>query len=336
MVRTDWTAWHLDSAGCRVHLQLRPGRAEAWRAGLVQLPSPALTPCACGRTPSIITDTALAASPLEATEALSGNAPAMLRITRDHHWGEVRRLLNGVLHCVQLAAGRLTLHAAAVGQRERALLLLGGHGAGKTLTSLHLARRGWPILAGDVAVVSVADGPPTLVGGTQAVLARPAGLARHLPEAAGLAQEQRQLTPGEPRVDVSALVPVEDPGDGAPRPLLGLAVLQPGGGVLDRRQPRPAPARRLRGTLSRSSAYQLDREVDPLDLPLRLMEAPRQLRRRLELCRALCAALPTVELMADPGAMAEALRHEAATGGFGALWDAGCHADAEIRVPRGA
>src|SRR6266508_5707730 len=87
--------------------------------------------------------------------------------------------------------------------------------------------------------------------------------------------------------------------DGAPRPLLGLAVLQPGGGVLDRRQPRPAPARRLRGTLSRSSAYQLDREVDPLDLPLRLMEAPRQLRRRLELCRALCAALPTVELMAD-------------------------------------
>lgn len=296
MTRGSWPVWHLDSAGCRLHLALRPGRAESWRTGLRQLPSASLTPCRCPAAPPVVADTDWAASPQEyATDGLT------LQITRDGSWPDVRRLLNGVLHCLQLGRGRLTLHATAVGQGDGAVLLLGGHGVGKTLTSLHLARRGWPVLAGDTAVVNV-DGA-TLVGGTQVVLARPYGLADQLPELARAAR--RELTPGEPRVDVSALVPLADPAERAGRRLLGVVVLQPGDD--DPAVLRMAAARRLRSALYQSSAHQLDREVDALDLPLRLIETPELLRRRITLCRALCDRVPVSEVAAAPRLVAELL-----------------------------
>ncbi|MFI1869384.1 hypothetical protein [Streptomyces jumonjinensis] len=67
--------------------------------------------------------------------------------------GDVRRLLNAHLHLLHLAAECLALHAVAVERDGVAVLLLGGHGAGKSLTALALAERGWRVLAGDVTLL---------------------------------------------------------------------------------------------------------------------------------------------------------------------------------------
>ena len=65
------------------------------------------------------------------------------------------------------------MHSTAVRIAGRAVILLGTWGAGKTMTSLRLARVGARILAGDLAVLT-ADG--MLVGGSRPVLARAEGL----------------------------------------------------------------------------------------------------------------------------------------------------------------
>lgn len=51
---------------------------------------------------------------------------------------DARRWINAHLHCVHLRRDTLSVHGVALAHEGRAVVLLGGHGAGKSLTGLAL------------------------------------------------------------------------------------------------------------------------------------------------------------------------------------------------------
>ncbi|MEU9887570.1 hypothetical protein [Sphaerisporangium sp. NPDC051011] len=193
---------------------------------------------------------------------------------------DARRLINAHLHVIHVAAGTVPVHAVAV-QRPGAgaVLLLGGHGAGKTLVGVALALRGWQWLAGDVALVDVpAEGGPVVRGGTSAVLGRRDPLRRWFPEldlpeeGPGVVdlRQQRALQPAPVSVPVVAAVLVDVDGDPARRAALER---------LDRHT--VATAWLL------ASGHLLERLLDEGEQPLRLLEDEMALRRRIRCVRAL-------------------------------------------------
>jgi hypothetical protein len=91
-------------------------------------------------------------------------------------------VINAQLHVHQLRVGRLSVHSVALARSGRAVLLLGEHGAGKSLVGLALVERGWDVVAGDVALVGVGEQGeqrPVVLGGTRAYLVRAGALQRY-------------------------------------------------------------------------------------------------------------------------------------------------------------
>ncbi|MEV7470135.1 hypothetical protein AB0O20_27070 [Streptomyces kronopolitis] len=138
----------------------------------------------------------------------AGAGPVTVRLSAGVADGDARRVLNAHLHLLHLSHSTLCVHAVAV-QRPgdgRVAVLLGGHGAGKTLAALALARRGWRVLAGDVALVECSSpgGHPRVLGGTTAFLARRGPTRRWFPDL-------ELAAVGPDRVDLSLLPAMWEP-----------------------------------------------------------------------------------------------------------------------------
>ncbi|MCC9309166.1 hypothetical protein LN042_19105 [Kitasatospora sp. RB6PN24] len=206
--------------------------------------------------------------------------------------GDVRRCVNAQLHVLHLAHGALCVHAVALQHPGGggAVLLLGGHGAGKSLVALALAGRGWQVLAGDVAVVDCGRGQdrPLVVGGTSAFIVRRAPVRRWFPglqlPADGPARLdlaacggllERQMAPWSP-VTVVAAVVVDVDGDP-----------QAGNGVLNELDTHTAA-----NVWWRASGHLLDRLLDDGEQALRRLEDVAGSRRRLAQVRRLAEYLP--------------------------------------------
>jgi len=97
---------------------------------------------------------------------------ARLRLPETVAAADARRWINAHLRGAHLRQGTLGVHGVALVREGRAVVLLGGHGAGKSLTGLALMRgyQWWPV-AGDTALVQVND-RPRVIGGTSAYLVR--------------------------------------------------------------------------------------------------------------------------------------------------------------------
>ncbi|MFC7640264.1 hypothetical protein ACFQX6_03905 [Streptosporangium lutulentum] len=197
---------------------------------------------------------------------------------------DARRLINAHLHVVHVGAGTVPVHAVTMYRPETgAVLLLGGHGAGKTLVGVALASRGWQWLAGDVTLVDVpAEGGPAVRGGTTAVLGRRAPLRRWFPEldlpdtgpdVVDLHQ-QRVLRLAPVRVPVVTAVLVDVDGDPATH------------GVLERLDRHTAATAWLV-----ASGHLLERILNEGEQPLRLLEDETTLRRRIRYVHTLAGSV---------------------------------------------
>ncbi|SFK20019.1 hypothetical protein SAMN05216275_11998 [Streptosporangium canum] len=215
--------------------------------------------------------------------------------------GDARRLINAHLHVLHLTRGTVCVHAVAMCRPGgAAVLLLGGHGSGKTLTGLALAARGWNWLAGDVTLVDVAsDGGPTVRGGTSAVLGRRASVRRWFPEL-GLPEEGAEVVDlcrsgplplaAPTRLPVAGAVLVDVDGD----PLAA-------GGTMERVDRHTAATVWLH-----ASGHLLDRVLDSGEQPLRLLETGPAQRQRIRYVHTLTGR---VGLYAARGAPAEIAAH---------------------------
>ncbi|OLT26851.1 hypothetical protein BJF83_20265 [Nocardiopsis sp. CNR-923] len=214
---------------------------------------------------------------------------------------DTRRSLNAGLHRLHLGHDTLCVHAGALRRPDGdgAALLLGGHGAGKTLVTAALALREWRVLAGDVALVDVAaSGQASVRGGTGAFLARRGPLRRWFPDIGvgdgadtgkvDLRSRFAHETPVVPcAVSVVAVVDV----DGDPRTGDGTV------GLLDQ---HTAATQWLR-----SSAHLLDRVMEDEDAVLREVEDAAAIRHRLALVRSLATAMPVHTVRGVPRTIAE-------------------------------
>ncbi|WP_433259764.1 hypothetical protein ACQPYK_49220 (plasmid) [Streptosporangium sp. CA-135522] len=190
---------------------------------------------------------------------------------------------------LHLGSGTVCVHAVAMHRPEvGAALLLGGHGAGKTLVGVALALRGWHWLAGDVTLLDVAaEGGAAVRGGTTAILGRRSAIRRWFPELTlpegpdtvdlhgqgGLPSSLATITPV--RVPVAAAVLVDVDGD----PLATGRTLQP----VDRHTAATV--------WLRASGHLLDRILDDGEQPLRLLEDGPAQRQRLHYVHALARSV---------------------------------------------
>jgi hypothetical protein len=216
---------------------------------------------------------------------LSGAVPA----------GDVRRLLNALLHCRYLHHGLLTLHAIAVARAGQVVMLIGGHGTGKTLTALALHERGWRLLAGDVCVVGP-DGE--FHGGTTAVTVRAGALHRYLPDVARRFHAEPAGTE-----DIGDRLAVSSAG--ATHPVS--AVVQVRVESRDRPVWSPVPEHVRRSALYQASGHQLDRVLESRRWPLHNLEAPELTQVRLDLVTRLAGRVPAWTSLGSPAQIATAV-----------------------------
>jgi hypothetical protein len=185
--------------------------------------------------------------------------------------GDSRRLINAHLHVLHLGHGTLCPHAVALYKDGYgAVLLLGGHGAGKTLAAIAMVAR----------------------GGTAAFLVRRRPTRRWFPEL--------DLTSsGTERVDLG---PWWTSWAEEPVPVLAAVSVQVGEaeGALEE-----IDAHTARTLWLRVSGHLLDRVLDGADTILRLLEDGPATRRRVELVRTLAARTPVHAVLGPPAGIAE-------------------------------
>lgn len=207
---------------------------------------------------------------------------------------DARRLVNAHLHRAHLAGRTLCVHAVALAQDGYAVLLLGGHGAGKSLTGLALVERGWKVLAGDVALVSIPASVayrPVVVGGTCAYLVRMDAVCRFFPH----------LLPLEHRgkLDIRNRLDCCKPARTG-MPLAGAVVVDINGEPGSRSCPELLDVHTAASVWYRASGHLLDRVLTGNHEPLRLLETPELARFRLELVRAVATAVTVHSVRGTP------------------------------------
>lgn len=227
--------------------------------------------------------------------------------------GDRRRRANAEAHCRGVGLGVLFIHAAAMEKDGAAVALLGGHGAGKSVTALAMAERGWRAVAGDVALVRVTDSEtaPILVGGTREFLVRPVAYRRWFAHRAAATPygEESYL-----RQDITDSV------TWAPNPVgeipLRLAVsISVDGSVCGAAQRSWLDPHTSASVWYRASSHLLDRVLDDeRALPLRCLEHPRLASARMELVRAASRALPVLWMLGTPQLLAGAIEELLARG----------------------
>ncbi len=207
---------------------------------------------------------------------------------------DARRLVNAHLHLLHLGHDTLCAHAVALHRDGLgAVLLLGGHGAGKTLVGVALAMRGWHVLAGDVTLLDVgARSGVAIRGGTAAFLVRRGPALRWFPELPLGTSEQEKVDFGsEWTVFPDQPVPVVA--------AVSVHISEVAGPV------REIDRHTARTLWLRASGHLLDRMLDSEDGPvLRLLEASSATRRRVALVRALAAHLTVHAVWGPPADIA--------------------------------
>jgi hypothetical protein len=239
--------------------------------------------------------------------------PADVGLPDDVTPGDARRRVSAAVHAGHLRRGTLTAHGVAMVRDGTAVLLLGGHGAGKSLAGLALAELGWTPAAGDVCLIRVgADGPARVIGGTRAYIVRRGETARWFPglPLPGVASES----------DVAGcLGPWYQPdGNGGLR-LAAIVTVSVGAGSSGGRAV-PLPPQGAASAVCRASTYLIDKVLDdPAADPLRLAEGPALCRQRVRLARQ-AAAVGAWHASGNPRAIAaEATRVARARGDQGGL-----------------
>lgn len=220
-----------------------------------------------------------------------------------------RRRANAAAHCRAVGLGVLCVHAAAMSKDGVGVVLLGGHGAGKSLSALALVEHGWRAVAGDVALVYVGNqkAGPALIGGTRQFLMRPGAYKRWF---AHRMQDPLRDSAPHKRLDITATVPW------VPAPVeevtLDLAVLVAvDGGARGGADQAPLDAHTSTSVWYRASSHLLDRVLDDEGAdPLRCMEPARVTKARMTLVRAAAKALPVRWMLGAPQAIAEAIEAE--------------------------
>lgn len=224
--------------------------------------------------------------------------------------GDALRIHRAVGHCRAITLGTLSVHAVAMACGNAGVLLFGGHGAGKSMTGLALAARGWRALAGDVALVRVLDdgGRLRLSGGTRRFLLRPGSRAAR--------ELEHPSSSASPRVSAAARIDVTDrvtwvalnADDIDARLAVNVTVDSGAGptadvGALD--------AHTSQSVWWRASSYLLDRVLeDPAAEPLRSMEHPALSVARVGLVYSAARLLPVREAFGTADGIAEAIEHE--------------------------
>lgn len=245
------------------------------------------------------------------------DGPGDLVLSMDVGAADARRLINAHLHLRHLDHGTLCLHAVALqrGSRGGAVLLLGGHGAGKSLVALALVSRGWRILAADIALLDTLDRETTAAvrGGSRAFVVRRAPIRRWFPE---LALEES----GPDKVDLRAhwsfltAAPAEEPLAIAATVLVDVdGDPHIGGGQAEEIDRHTAAAVWLR-----ASGHLLDRMLEGSDAVLRGFENTVVARRRITHIRALAEETPMHAARGTPQAVADCVEQLASHSGDGA------------------
>ena len=217
-----------------------------------------------------------------------------------------RRVANAAAHCSAVGLGVLCVHAAAMSRDGVGVVLLGGHGAGKSLAALALAEHGWRSVAGDVALVCVGNQEvgPALIGGTRQFLMRPGAYQQWF---AHRVQEPLHDCAAHARLDITAAV------SWVPTPVgkitLDLAVLVAvDGGARGAADQAVLDAHTSTSVWYRASSHLLERVLDDENAePLRCMEPARVTRARMALVRAAARALPVRWMLGAPQAIADAI-----------------------------
>ena len=211
---------------------------------------------------------------------------------------DARRRLSAAVHAGHLRQGTLAVHGVAMVRAGAAVLLLGGHGAGKSMTGLALAEDGWMPAAGDVCLIQAGrSGPARVIGGTRAYVVRRREAGRWFPEIA--------LPGGAPEADVGGeLGPWYQPGaDGGAR-LAAIVTVSAGTTADSGSHAAPLGPHAAASALCRASTYLIDKILDaPAAEPLRLEESPGLCRRRVSLARE-AAAPGAWHAAGDPRAIA--------------------------------
>jgi hypothetical protein len=228
--------------------------------------------------------------------------------------GDARRRVSAAVHAGHLRQGTLAVHGVAMVQDGTAVLLLGGHGSGKSLAGLALAEHGWMPAAGDVCLIRASrDGPARIVGGTCAYIVRRRETACWFP---GL-----PMPGGAQETDAAGCLGPWYQRDGDDGARLAAIVTVSAGAVPGGSRAVPLPAQAAASALCRASTYLIDKVLDdPAADPLRLAEDPLLCRQRVRLARR-AAAAGAWHVAGDPRAVAaEAARLAKARGDEGGPW----------------
>ncbi len=224
--------------------------------------------------------------------------PAALTFTESTTPADARRMINARLHVEHLDNETLSLHGVAVAKAGRAVLLIGDHGTGKSLTGLAMIMSmGWSPVAGDTCLVRPNGQNKTdVVGGTRAFVVRRSTVARWFP-ALALPQGNGK------RVDLADSLPVH----AAVPSLAGIVIVAvDSGGSVSPIVPfdRQAAA----NALYRASGHLLAKVLDHAQAdPLSLMEGTELARLRLRLVRRLASTVRCCWLQGTPADMATAV-----------------------------
>ncbi len=152
---------------------------------------------------------------------------------------EQHLLLDHVLPLLLARRGELVLHGAVLGDGERAAVLMGRTGSGKSTLTAYAGQRGWTVGGDDGAVLQ--PGPPVTVEPTYPTI-------RLLPDAAellGLGADAGTEAVGKRRLDTAG----PEPFRGRPTTLALVAVVQPVPAD------QPASLTRLRGVDAHAALF---------------------------------------------------------------------------------
>ncbi|CUU60611.1 hypothetical protein Ga0074812_14328 [Parafrankia irregularis] len=274
--------WLIRSAGTRLEVKGAPHLGRWWPILSAQIPG------VCG------------------PPADGHGGPDALRINDSAGPADTRRIINAGLHVGHLGTETLSVHGVAVAKAGQAMLLIGDHGAGKSLTALGMIQSmGWSPVAGDTCLVRLdARGVAVVVGGTRAFVVRRADVTRWFP-ALAFAEQDGEL------VDLAVSLPGFS--GGAPR-LAGIVMVAVDGGAFGS-PPVACDERVAMNALCRASGHLLAKVLDDAAAdPLSLLESPDLVRRRMQLVRLLASTVRCWWARGTPDVLAAAVESLAREG----------------------